>query len=94
MREGTTAMATVLDRLPDTEAVIGVSDLSAFGALTGCQRRGVPVPEDIAIAGFGAFDIASICVPTISPARKSRAASALRSCHGCVRQSTTRSGAT
>jgi LacI family gluconate utilization system Gnt-I transcriptional repressor len=53
MREGAEAMGRLLDTLPDTRAVICVSDLSAFGALTECQRRGVDVPGDISIAGFG-----------------------------------------
>lgn len=66
MREGADAMASLLKDFPDTEAVICVSDLSAFGALTECARRGVNVPEDIAIAGFGAYDISSICVPTLT----------------------------
>jgi LacI family gluconate utilization system Gnt-I transcriptional repressor len=66
MREGAAAMGRLLEGLPDTEAVICVSDLSAFGALTECMRRGVRVPDDIAIAGFGAFDIASVSVPTLT----------------------------
>lgn len=66
MREGADAMARLLSEMPDTDAVVCVSDLSAFGALSECQRRGVKVPEDIAIAGFGAYEIADICVPTIT----------------------------
>ncbi len=66
MREGAGAMGRLLDTMPDTQAVICVSDLSAFGALTECQRRGVSVPDDIAIAGFGAYEIAGISHPTIT----------------------------
>lgn len=66
MREGADAMALLLENHPDTQAVICVSDLSAFGALTECARKGVKVPEDIAVAGFGAYDISSICVPTLT----------------------------
>ena len=66
MREGAMAMGRLLDSLPDTQAVVCVSDLSAFGALTECQRRGVNVPGDIAIAGFGAYEIAGISHPTIT----------------------------
>jgi len=66
MREGANAMARLLEQFPDTEAVICVSDLSAFGALTECQRRGLRVPEDISIGGFGAYEIGSICVPTLT----------------------------
>lgn len=66
MREGADAMARLLETMPDTEAVICVSDLSAFGALTECQRRGISVPDRIAVAGFGDYEIASICVPSLT----------------------------
>ena len=66
MREGAMAMARLLETMPDTEAVICVSDLSAFGALTECQRRGVEVPGRLSLAGFGDYEIGAICVPTLS----------------------------
>lgn len=66
MREGAEAMGRLLETLPDTEAVICVSDLSAFGALTECQRRGVPVPDRVSIAGFGDYEIAGVSVPSLT----------------------------
>ena len=66
MRDGADALAHLLEKLPDTEAVICVSDLSAFGALTECNRLGVKVPDDIALAGFGAHEIAGVSVPTLT----------------------------
>ena len=66
MREGADAMGRLLETLPDTEAVICVSDLSAFGALTECQRRGIAVPERMSVAGFGDYEIAGICVPSLT----------------------------
>jgi LacI family transcriptional regulator, gluconate utilization system Gnt-I transcriptional repressor len=66
MREGAEAMGRLLDTLPDTEAVICVSDLSAFGALTECQRRGIDVPGRLWIAGFGDYEIAGIAVPALT----------------------------
>ncbi len=66
MRDGADAMARLLATLPDTEAVICVSDLSAFGALTECQRRGVAVPGRISLAGFGDYEIGSVSVPALS----------------------------
>lgn len=66
MREGAEAMTRLLDTAPDTEAVICVSDLSAFGALSACQRRGIAVPDQISIAGFGNYEVGSICVPSIT----------------------------
>jgi LacI family transcriptional regulator, gluconate utilization system Gnt-I transcriptional repressor len=66
MREGANAMAILLAQFPDTQAVICVSDLSAFGALTECQRRGIAVPDQIALAGFGDYEIAGVCVPGLT----------------------------
>ena len=66
MREGADAMARLLATMPDTEAVICVSDLSAFGALTECQRRGVAVPGRISLAGFGDYEIGAVSVPALS----------------------------
>ena len=66
MQKGANAMAKLLDQFPDTDAVVCVSDLVGFGALSECQRRGISVPQQIAIAGFGAYDIAEVCVPTLT----------------------------
>lgn len=66
MREGANAMATLIEIHPDTEAVICVSDLAAYGALTECRRLGVPVPERFLIGGFGNYEIGEICVPTLT----------------------------
>ena len=66
MSHGGPAIAALLARWPDTEAVMCVSDMSAFGAIMECQRRGLNVPGDIAIAGFGNFEVANCCHPTIT----------------------------
>jgi LacI family gluconate utilization system Gnt-I transcriptional repressor len=56
----------LLDTWPDTEAVMCVSDMSAFGAIMECHRRGLSVPGDIAIAGFGNFEVSWCCQPSIT----------------------------
>ncbi|MEO1459922.1 MAG: substrate-binding domain-containing protein, partial [Pseudomonadota bacterium] len=66
MREGASAMRRLIERWPDTEAVMCVSDLSAFGALSAARRLGLSVPGDIAIAGFGAYDISEFTDPGIT----------------------------
>lgn len=63
---GSQALLALLARWPDTDAVICVSDLLAFGALTECQRRGWAVPGRLAIAGFGDFEIARHCHPRLT----------------------------
>jgi LacI family transcriptional regulator, gluconate utilization system Gnt-I transcriptional repressor len=66
MEQGGQALVEMLVNWPDTEVVICVSDLSAFGAIMECQRRGMKVPGDIAIAGFGNYEIAECCHPRIT----------------------------
>ncbi|KWU27743.1 LacI family transcriptional regulator [Burkholderia cenocepacia] len=66
MSHGGPAMAALLERWPDTDAVMCVSDMSAFGAIMECHRRGLTVPADIAVAGFGNFEVAECCHPTIT----------------------------
>jgi LacI family gluconate utilization system Gnt-I transcriptional repressor len=64
--QGSQAIVSMLERWPDTDVVLCVSDLSAFGALMECRRRGMRVPEDIAIAGFGDYEISASCHPRIT----------------------------
>ena len=66
MKQGGEAVARLVEQWPEVEAAICVSDLSAFGAVMECQRRGWLVPKRIAIAGFGDFEIASCCYPSIT----------------------------
>ncbi len=66
IEQGAQAIVNMLERWPDTEVVLCVSDLSAFGALMECQRRGLKVPDDIAIAGFGDYEISAFCHPRIT----------------------------
>ena len=55
---GARGLAAVLDRWPGTYAVFCASDALALGALSEAGRRGLRVPDDIAIAGFGDFEFA------------------------------------
>jgi LacI family gluconate utilization system Gnt-I transcriptional repressor len=66
MAQGAEALDTMLSRWPDIDAIVCVSDLAAFGALAECQRRGVDVPGQVAIAGFGDFDVARSCHPRLT----------------------------
>jgi LacI family transcriptional regulator, gluconate utilization system Gnt-I transcriptional repressor len=66
MEQGAEALVQLLTRYPNVDAVVCVSDLSAFGAIMECHRRGWSVPGRIAIAGFGNFEVASSCYPRIS----------------------------
>jgi DNA-binding LacI/PurR family transcriptional regulator len=49
---GERAMALLLSRAPDLDAVFVASDLMASGALRVLRERGLRVPEDVAVVGF------------------------------------------
>ena len=63
---GARTLALLLEREPEIDAIFAVSDLSAVGALMECHRRGIRVPEDISLMGFGNFEIGRQCVPSLS----------------------------
>jgi LacI family gluconate utilization system Gnt-I transcriptional repressor len=66
MAHGGAAMVQMMTQWPAVDAVVGVSDLSAFGALMECHRRGWAVPGRVAIAGFGDFEVARCCHPRMT----------------------------
>jgi LacI family gluconate utilization system Gnt-I transcriptional repressor len=71
MDDGSAALAEVLERQPDTDAIFLASDIMAAGAIFECQRRGIRVPEDVAIAGFGGYEIAHQITPSLTTAEVS-----------------------
>ena len=66
MAHGAQGVAQLMLRWPDVQALVCVADPPAFGALMECQRRGWAVPERIAIAGFGGFEVAASCHPQLT----------------------------
>ena len=66
MQQGARALPEILQRWPDTEVVLCVSDPCAFGVQTEAQRLGIAVPNDLAIAGFGDFEVSGVAVPAIT----------------------------
>ena len=66
MNGGAAALSNLLDNHPDTDAIMCVSDAAAFGAMSECQRKGIKIPQDIMIGGFGADDVSSNSIPTIT----------------------------
>lgn len=66
MSAAANALTDLLNRYPDTQAAMCVSDPAAFGAMMECHRRGLSVPGDFAIAGFGADDVSSNSIPPIT----------------------------
>jgi DNA-binding LacI/PurR family transcriptional regulator len=67
---GEAAMAELLARRPDLDAVFVASDLMALGALDALRRSGRRVPEDVAVAGFDDSPVAASSVPALTTMRQ------------------------
>jgi len=66
---GARAMAMLCTRRPRVDAVFCSADALAVGALFECQRRGLAIPGQIAIAGFDDIGLASQVVPSLTTLR-------------------------
>ena len=66
LAEGARALARIIERKTEVDAVFFASDVLAVGALFECQRRGLSVPGDIAIVGFDDQQIATQVVPPLT----------------------------
>jgi LacI family gluconate utilization system Gnt-I transcriptional repressor len=56
----------LLARSLQPDAVFAVSDLSAVGMVMELQRRGIRVPEELSVMGFGDFEIGAQIVPPLT----------------------------
>ncbi len=65
-RHGAEGARMLLEMHPQTEAVMCVSDGAAFGAMSEFQRLGLSIPGDMAVAGFGAFEVSAYAIPAIT----------------------------
>lgn len=64
--DGRVGLRQLAPRLRPHTALLCSSDLVAFGALTEARHLGIAVPEQLAICGFGDFDIARHSEPPIT----------------------------
>ncbi|MCM2972005.1 LacI family DNA-binding transcriptional regulator [Larsenimonas suaedae] len=56
----------IVGRFPATEAIFFCNDDLAAGALFECQRQGLRVPTDMAVAGFNGMDITDVVSPRLT----------------------------
>ncbi len=69
--EGARAAETLLDRGPGRpDAMLFANDQMAVGALRALERRGVRVPEDIAVTGFDGIPLSRIVRPSLTTVRQ------------------------
>ena len=72
VRIGSMLAGELLEKAPDTDAVLCINDDLALGALFECQRRGVSVPEQIAICGFNDMEFSALAHPALTSVRTYR----------------------
>ncbi|GAC1330925.1 MAG: LacI family DNA-binding transcriptional regulator GntR [Collimonas sp.] len=63
---GAQLLSRILESNPDCDAVFCCNDDLALGALFECQRRGIKVPQQMAIAGFNDLSWAACATPSIT----------------------------
>ncbi|MEB2400225.1 MAG: LacI family DNA-binding transcriptional regulator [Alcaligenaceae bacterium] len=66
LKSGREALRALLEQNPEVDAVFCSSDLLAIGALTEARARGISVPEQIAIIGFGDVPFVADMVPALT----------------------------
>lgn len=66
---GRRAFARLLDKHPETDAVFCSSDMLALGVLTEAHARGIRIPGQIRVFGFGDHNVAADAHPALSTVR-------------------------
>jgi DNA-binding LacI/PurR family transcriptional regulator len=82
--EGAAAMDRLLDSGERIDAVFALNDALALGAMRAILRRGLRVPEDIAVVGFDDTEDARFSTPsltTVAPGRDALARAAVLALH-------------
>ncbi|WP_077001219.1 LacI family DNA-binding transcriptional regulator [Variovorax sp. KK3] len=69
MRSGRRALGELLAADPAIDAVFCSSDLLALGVMTEAQARGLTVPAQLAVMGFGDLEFAADLQPALSTVR-------------------------
>lgn len=70
VRAGGIGFEKLVTRWPDSDVAMFASDTLALGGRYGCMRRGLRVPDDIALTGFGDLELGAEMEPgltTITP---------------------------
>ncbi|WP_182057996.1 LacI family DNA-binding transcriptional regulator [Pantoea sp. ME81] len=72
MARGREASSQLLEQHPDVDVLVCSSDTLAQGALMAAQARGLSIPQQLAVIGFGDLDFAAANYPAISTVRIDR----------------------
>lgn len=55
---GAQALSRIIEKWPDTDAVVCANDSLALGVWCEAMRRGISIPHKLALTGFGDFEVA------------------------------------
>jgi DNA-binding LacI/PurR family transcriptional regulator len=69
---GSDAIARLLDAGVEFDAVFGLNDALALGAMSQLQKRGVTVPEEVAVVGFDNVEEGRFTSPTLTTIESGR----------------------
>lgn len=69
LKSGRSALCELLQTSPDLDALFCSSDLLALGVIIEAQARGIPVPGQIAVVGFGDLEFAADLTPALTTVR-------------------------
>lgn len=72
MARGREGLATLLDDGKTLDAIVCSSDTLAQGAIFEAQKRGLSVPDSLAVMGFGDLDFAGCNIPAITTVKIDR----------------------
>jgi LacI family gluconate utilization system Gnt-I transcriptional repressor len=64
--DGSQALLRLLQNAPQTRAIFCTNDMLAAGVLFECQRRGIAVPQRMAVMGFADLPIAAGIEPSLT----------------------------
>ncbi|MFI5719460.1 substrate-binding domain-containing protein [Nocardia sp. NPDC051750] len=66
MDTGVDLLDAALERFPEATAIMFATDVLATGAVLAAQRRGIAVPDRLAITGFGDFEMSRHLNPALT----------------------------
>lgn len=70
--DGGEGFSKVMSEHPDTDAIFFSNDMLALGGLFEAQRRGIRVPDQVRMCGFGDWPFSAISVPSLSTVKPPR----------------------
>lgn len=69
LKSGREALARLLQQAPEVDAVFCSSDLLALGVMTEARVRGIRIPQDLAVVGFGDVPFVGDMAPALTTVR-------------------------